>query len=163
MSPKSFARLLGLALALPLLACAAYQAQHQAAKPRAAASEAEAAPVSVSPSGELSELRPDLQIARVKSELKEIKDGLAQQGAYSCCVDPSCTECLLRRGHCPCRDMVRKKAVPCGECTQGWVQGRGIVEGVDAKEVVERSRKAADEANPKDTGEAPPPQDHHHH
>lgn len=158
MSPKSRVRLLGLALALPLLACAAYQAQHQAAKPPAASSEA--APVAVNPKGEFSELRPDLQIARVKSELKEIKDGLAQQGAYSCCVDPSCTECLLRRGHCPCRDMVRKKGVPCGECTQGWVQGRGIVEGVDSKDLVERSRKAADEANPKDTEAAPPP-DHH--
>ncbi len=159
MSPKSRLRLLGLVLALPLLACAAFQAQHQAAKPQAASSEV--APVAVNPKGEFSELRPDLQIARVKSELKEVKDTLAQQGAYSCCVDPPCTECLLRQGHCPCRDMVRKKGVPCGECTQGWVQGRGIVEGVDSKDLVERSRKAADEAAPKDTEAAPPPQDHH--
>jgi hypothetical protein len=162
MSPKSFARLLGLALALPLLGCAAYQAQHQAAKPRAVSRAAEAAPVSVNPKGEFSELQPDLQIARVKGELKEIKDTLAQQGAYSCCVDPPCTECLLRRGHCPCRDAVRKKGAACGECAQGWVQGRGIVEGADAKEVVERSRKAADEAAQKNTGETPPPEHQHH-
>ena len=160
MSSKPLARLFGLALALPLFACAAYQAQHQPAKPHAGSGEAEAAPVSVNPKGEFSELRPDLQIARVKGELSEIKTTLAQQGAYSCCVDPPCTQCVLRPGECHCRDVVRKKGVPCGECTQGWVQGRGIVEGVDAKEVVERSRAA--EANPENSGEAPPPEHQHH-
>lgn len=160
MSPKSCVRLLGLALALPLLACAAYQAQHQAAEPHAASSEA--APVAVNPKGELSELRPDLQIARVKSELKEIKDTLAQQGAYSCCVDPPCTQCVLRPGECHCRDAVRKHGVACGECTHGWIEGRGIVESVDAKELVERSRRAEDEAIRKDAGEAPPPEHPHH-
>ncbi|HEY7216445.1 MAG TPA: hypothetical protein VIC28_17620 [Thermoanaerobaculia bacterium] len=157
MPPKSFVRLFGLALALPLFACAAYQAQHQPAKPPAVAQEI--APVSVRPEGEFSELRPDLQIARVKSELQEIKSNLAQQGAYSCCVEPPCTECLLRRGHCPCRDMVRKKAAACGECTQGWVEGRGIVEGVDAKEVVERRQKLNAQSN---AGETPPPEHQHH-
>jgi hypothetical protein len=160
MSSKPFARLCGLALALPLVACAAYQAQHQAAKPQAGSQEA--APVAVSPSGEFSELRPDLQIARVKGELSEIKTTLAQQGAYSCCVDPPCTQCVLRPGECRCRDVVRKGGVACGECTQGWVDGRGIVEGVDAKELVERSRKEVDEAIRKQSGETPPPEPPHH-
>lgn len=160
MSPKSFVRLLGLALALPLFACAAYQAQHQAAQPPAGAQEI--APVSVRPEGEFSELRPDLQIARVKGELNEIKTTLAQQGAYSCCVDPPCTQCVLHPGECRCRDAVRKHGVACGECTHGWVEGRGIVEGVDAKELVERSRRAEDGAINKGAGEAPPPEPPYH-
>ncbi len=160
MSSKPLARLFGLALALPLVACAAYQAQHQAAAKPSAGSQ-EAAPVTVSPTGEFSELRTDLQLARVKGELEEIKTALAQQGAYSCCVDPPCTQCALRPGECRCRDAVRKHGAACGECTHGWVEGRGIVEGVDAKELVERSRRAEDEALEKKSGEAPPEPPHH--
>lgn len=159
MPPKSFVRLFGLALALPLFACAAYQAQHQPAKPPAGTQEI--APVSVRPEGEFSELRPDLQIARVKGELEEIKTALAQQGAYSCCVDPPCTQCALRPGECHCRDQVRKHGAACGECTHGWVEGRGIVEGVNAKELVERSRRVEDEAIAKEAGKAPPSEHQH--
>jgi hypothetical protein len=155
------ALILSLAVALPLAACAAYRAQHQESEP--AAGNQEAAPVAVQPSGEFSELRPDLQIARVKGELAEIKNNLSHQGRYSCCVDPPCTECLFKYGQCLCREMIRQQRAACGECTQGWIDGKGIVEGVDARELLERSKKLVDPAPGEKSGEEKPPEHHHHH
>jgi hypothetical protein len=160
---SSFFRLVGLALALPLAACAAYQAQHGSAEPPPAAALPETAPVSVRPSGEFSELRPDLQIARVKGELDEIKDNLSHEGRYSCCVDPPCTECLFKYGQCLCREMVRQGRAACGECNQGWIDGRGIVEGVDARELLERSKKLLDPAEGETSGQEKPPEHQHQH
>lgn len=150
---------LGFAIALSLAGCAAYRTQHRAAEPDAGGHEA--VPVAVRPSGEFSELRPDLQIARVKGELDEIKTHLSHQGRYSCCVDPPCTECLFKYGQCLCRDMVRGHRAACGECTQGWIDGKGIVEGVDARELLERSKKLLDE--PAGEGSEAEPPEHHHH
>ena len=120
-------------------------------------------PAPVPPSGEFSGLPPDLQIGRIRGEVSEVKDRLAQQGRYACCVDPPCNQCLLQYGRCACREAVRKGGADfCGECTEGWVEGRGIVEGVDAREILERRRKARQETDREGGGE-PPPQHRHHH
>jgi hypothetical protein len=165
MSRTLAGRLLGLAMTLLLAAaCAAYRAQHQAAA--APAPEAhEASPVAVNPSGEFSELRPDLQIARVKGEAAAVKASLAEQGRYSCCVDPSCTQCLLKYGECHCREAVRKEGPSCGECTEAWIEGKGIVEGVNAWDILVRERKKLEEANRQGSGEEKPPaqEPQHHH
>ena len=159
MSKSSLARLLVVALALPLAACAAYRAQHQAAAP--AASSHEAVPVAVRPSGEFSELAPDLQIGRVKGEVKEVEASLAQQGRYSCCVEPPCTECLLRQGECHCRGVVRQGGPSCGECTGAWIEGKGTVEGVTAQDLLERSREQLEEGKGNGKEKPPEPQPPH--
>jgi hypothetical protein len=162
MSRHPLARLLILALALVLAACAAYQAQHQRAPAPPAASQG-TAPAAIAPAGEFSELPPDLQIGRIQGEVAEVKTRLSQQGHYACCVDPPCNQCLLKFGRCRCREAVRKGGADfCGECTEGWVEGRGIVEGVDVRDILERRRRSRDEAN-RDGGEEPPPPEHRHH
>jgi hypothetical protein len=163
MSRSPFARLLGLSLALFLAACAAYQSQHGSA-PQAGPQAA--APAVVRPSGEFSELAPDGQIARIRGEVAEVKATLARQGRYACCVEPPCTECLLKYGQCHCRDVIREQGPCCGECTEAWIEGRGAVEGVTAWEVLERKKSMLDEANRKGSTVAPPPeppQHQHHH
>lgn len=164
MSRVLVGRLLGLSMTLLLAAgCAAYRAQHQGAAAPATDSH-EASPVAVNPSGEFSELRPDLQIARLKGEVEAAKASLAQQGRYSCCVDPSCSECLLKYGQCHCRDVIRKNGPGCGECTEGWIAGKGIVEGVNAWDILLRERQKLEEANRKGSEEEkPPPEPQHHH
>ena len=125
-------RLLALSFALSLAACAAYQAQHGAAAARTAESGQAAA--TVRPSGEFSKLSPDQQAARVRGEAEEAKASLARQGRYACCIHPSCNECLHKYGQCHCRDAVRKEGPCCGECTEGWLEGKGTVEGAPCPE-----------------------------
>jgi len=161
MSRNPIARLIVLSLALVLAACAAYQTQHRAAAP--AAESHPAAPAAVRPTGEFTELTPDGQIARIRGEAEEAKTLLSQQGHYSCCVHPPCTQCLLKFGECHCRDTVRKGGAACGDCTEAWIKGRGTVEGVSAKEIVERSQKALAGMIPKEGGEEKPPQEQHRH
>jgi hypothetical protein len=163
MSRNPLARLLVLSLALVLAACAAYQAQHQRPPAPPAALQG-TAPDPVPPTGDFSELPPDLQISRIRGEIAEARNRLAQQGRYACCVDPPCNQCLLQYGRCGCREAIRKGGADfCGECTEGWVEGRGIVEGVDVRELLERRRKAREVPNREGGGEPPPQHRHHHH
>jgi hypothetical protein len=161
MSRNPIARLVVLSLDLVLAACAAYQTQHLAAVPAPSADSHETAPAAVRPTGEFSELAPDGQIARVRGEVEMTKAVLAQQGRYSCCIKPACTECLLKYGQCHCRDVVRKEGPCCGECTEGWIEGKGTVEGVTAWELLERKKKMLDETNRQKSGEEKPPEQQH--
>lgn len=148
MTHRPLARLLGLALALALAACAAYQAQH-APPPSVPSSpgnpDAELAAI-LPPSGAFSELTPDGQIARIRGEVEQTKAVLAEEGKYACCVQPACTECLLKRHQCHCRDHIHQQG-PCGECTQGWIEGRGTVEGIDARDLLARKKQMLDTMN----------------
>jgi hypothetical protein len=157
-------RLLGLLCGLWLVACAAYQAQHGQAAVGSQGSQAPSAPAVIRPAGTFSELNEEGQVARIRGEVEEVKADLARQGKYACCVEPPCTECLLKHGECHCRDAVRKDGPCCGECTEAWIEGRGTVEGVTAWDVLEKKKRILDEANRrKGGGEEPekPPQQHH--
>lgn len=154
MSP--FVRLLGFSLALGLVACAAYQAQHGRAGAGGQGSQEPAAPAVIRPAGTFSELDEAGQVARIRGEVEEVKANLAQQGKYACCVEPPCTECLLKHGECHCREAVRKSGPCCGECTEAWIEGRGTVEGVTAWDVLERKKQILDEVNKKPP-QSPPP------
>jgi hypothetical protein len=138
---RPLTRLLGLGLALALAACAAYEAQHAPPPTSAAASPG-------NPDAELAAILPppDSQLTRIRGEVDETREALAEQGKYSCCVRPACTECLLKHGECHCRDHIHQQG-PCGECTQGWIEGRGTVEGMDAKNLLERKLKRVDNMN----------------
>jgi hypothetical protein len=162
MPRSTLTRLIGLCFALTLAACAAYKAQHDAGMapghnhPDAGARAGEA------PGAEFTELPEAAQLARVRGETEAMKAQLAKTGRYACCVEPPCTECLLKYGECHCRETVRKEGPCCGECTEAWVEGRGAVEGVSAWEILERKK---DMLRQNGGGAAPPPQEHnmHHH
>lgn len=153
-------RLSGLFLALLLTACAAYQAQHGGGAP-AASGHGHHAP-SLAPSAEFTELPEEVQISRIRGEAEAVKATLAQQGRYLCCVEPPCTECLLRYGECHCREAIRREGPCCGECTEAWVEGRGAVEGITAWELLERKKSVLDEVNRKGSGGEKPPGEHRH-
>ena len=149
MSRNLRVRLLGLVFALFLTACAAYEAQH-AAFPKSGGHDH-------APPG-------DVRITRLQGEVEEVKAELARQGRYACCVEPACTQCLLKYGECHCREAIRKEGPCCGECTEAWIEGRGAVEGVTAWELLERKKKILDEVNEKKGGgEHPPGEQHQHH
>jgi hypothetical protein len=128
----------GLLVAATLFACTAFRAQH--AGRRAAPAPA---PAEESPAAAFTELGTDRQLARVRGEVSAAQRNLAQAGHYSCCVEPACNECLLKRGECHCRDLVRQSG-PCGECTEAWIEGRGVVAGVNARDLLERKKKLLD-------------------
>jgi hypothetical protein len=115
MPGRPLARLSALTLALALAACAAYQAQHaRSSSPRRAG------------------LPDDPRITRLHGEAAALKAELAREGRYLCCVEPPCTQCLLERGECHCRASLRQEgpcADCCGECRDGWIDGRMVAEG----------------------------------
>jgi len=150
MPRKPSIRLLALLMSLFLTACAAYQAQH--GPPRAA----QAGPEDVSatleairPPGDFTALGDEAQVSRIKGEVEQAKENLARKGQYSCCVRPACSQCLLKYGHCRCREAVKKDGPCCGECTEAWIEGRGAVEGVTAWQILEKKRQILEEANKK--------------
>jgi len=79
------------------------------------------------------------QVAQVKEYVRTAKLTLTKADKYRCCIDGACTFCLLhsKDSSCPCADML--KATPmqpvCAECKWGWTQGKGVVEGVNPKDV----------------------------
>jgi hypothetical protein len=143
-------RLLALAMSLLLTACAAYQAQHTPPRPVVAGPEGDAALLAaVRPPGDFTALGDDAQISRIKGEVEQAKENLARKGQYACCVRPACSQCLLKYGHCHCREAVKKDGPCCGECTEAWIEGRGAVEGVTAWQILEKKRQILEEANGK--------------
>lgn len=151
---------LGLLLAALAGACTAYQHQHAAPPaPRAAAPASEA----------FAALPLDQQLAVVRGEVQATKRRLREQGKYDCCVMPACNQCLLQHGECHCRHAVEKEGGPCcGECTEAWLEGRGMIEGIDAWELLERKKKQQDAGQPA-AGSGKPPaneeqkNEHRHH
>lgn len=75
--------------------------------------------------------------ATIQAQLDALKADLAASGNYSCCVRPSCNECAINSGECHCSRVVAANGPCCGECTQAWIEGRGIVEGVDREQILE--------------------------
>ncbi len=156
-----------LALAVLAAACAAYRHQH--------------APMAVEERSGLPPARPasdafksqklDAQLAEARGEVQAVKRRLREEGKYDCCVMPACNQCLLQSGECHCRRAVEEEQGPCcGECTEAWLEGRGMVEGVDPWELLERKKKQQQEGGeqPPAAGEKPPAggghgHDGHHH
>lgn len=155
MSRQSLKKLSGIFLALSLVACAAYQAQQSAR--REGEKRGGAKGTSVAPDRVFAELPEGDQVARIRGEVSLVKETLARDGRYACCVEPACTECLLKYGECHCREAVQKEGPCCGECTEAWVEGRGAVEGVTAWELLERKKDVLRQVH--EHGEDKPP--HH--
>ncbi len=133
--------LAALIFSLVLSACAVYQAQHQPqhqAQPATALSEGPplSAPADDNLVIRFREQPEAVQQATLLSNLETYKSQLVAQGKYNCCVSPGCNECVIRNGECHCRRVVEKDGPCCGECTQGWIEGRGNVEGVNREEIL---------------------------
>jgi hypothetical protein len=153
MPRKPLVRLFSLLLAVLLTACAAYQAQHNPPRAVQAGPEDAAATLeAIRPPGDFTALGDDAQVSRIKGEVEQAKENLARKGQYSCCVHPACSQCLLKYGHCHCREAVKKDGPCCGECTEAWIEGKGAVEGVTAWDILEKKRKILEEANGKPKG-----------
>jgi hypothetical protein len=153
MPRKPSIRLLALLMSLFLTACAAYQAQHTPPRAVQAGPEDVSATLeAIRPPGDFTALDDGAQVSRIKGEVEQTKASLAQKGQYSCCVRPACSQCLLKYGHCHCREAVKKDGPCCGECTEAWIEGRGTVEGVTAWDILEKKRKILEEANGKPKG-----------
>lgn len=141
-------RLLALLTSLLLTACAAYQAQHTPPRAVNAGPEDVAATLeAIAPPGDFTALGDEAQVSHIKGEVEQAKENLARKGQYSCCVRPACSQCLLKYGHCHCREAVKKDGPCCGECTEAWIEGKGAVEGVTAWDILEKKRKILEEAN----------------
>lgn len=151
MHRSTLVRCLALLAALSLAACAAWQAQHA----RQAGMAAPGPVPSETPGQEFKDLATTRQLTRVRGEVEETRWNLGSEGRYSCCVDPPCSECLLRHGACHCREAVRNRCAACGECTGGWVEGRGVVEGVSAPELLERKERELQEKHQHHHGKPP--------
>ena len=52
-------------------------------------------------------------------------------------MKPACRQCALNAGECHCRRVIDANGPCCGECTQAWVEGRGVTEGVDREQVLQ--------------------------
>ena len=137
--------ILALSASLLLSSCAAYRAQHARSAPAAAPSGASmrgtdsAAPVHVPDQRVVNAIlsqplavKQTLLISEIDRYIEELK----QAGQYDCCVRPACRQCAITAGECHCQQVVEKDGPCCGECTQGWVEGRGEVPGVDREQVL---------------------------
>lgn len=133
---------LAVSAAVLLCSCAAYRAQHarpDAAPARSAATDSEsvkpvmpnARTMAAFESQPLA-VKQNLLISEIDRYVEELK----QAGQYDCCVKPACRQCAITAGECHCQQIVEKDGPCCGECTQGWVEGRGEIAGVDREQVL---------------------------
>jgi len=77
-------------------------------------------------------------------EREELRERLMREGRYECCVKPGCTECIGKRDSCGCYLDIRKDDPICGECFDGYKEGRGKLKLVSIVEL-EKIRKNAQE------------------
>ncbi|MBX7221417.1 MAG: hypothetical protein K1Y36_15815 [Blastocatellia bacterium] len=89
-------------------------------------------------------------LPEVRASLNQIKQTLASEGNYACCIGGGCDSCALE-GACFCGEQLTKSLntpknvrIPkkpkedegvCGECWHGWHAGNGLFEGVEANQV----------------------------
>ena len=65
------------------------------------------------------------KIGKVRSDLNDAKETLAEEGNYVCCIEESCDYCALNEGSCPCYNELKAGRHVCIECYAGWQQGMG--------------------------------------
>jgi hypothetical protein len=131
-----------LATALPMVlllaSCAVYKAQHGGTDVNTSRGEEAAQQLPADPQTVSSfEAQPlGLKQAVLISELDKYREELKANGKYDCCVKPVCHQCAMTRGECHCRRDIDTTS-PCGECVQGWMEGRGNTMEVDLDRLLE--------------------------
>ena len=132
-----------LSAAFLLTTCAAYHAQHGVSMSASSgalvpsASEGSEAPAPAPAPAPASTDPLDVRQAALNAEVSKYMADLEANGRYECCVKPACRQCALSAGECHCRRVIDANGPCCGECTQAWVDGRGVAEGVDREKVLE--------------------------
>lgn len=76
------------------------------------------------------------------SEREELRDSLRNAGQYDCCVKPGCMECIASLDSCGCYIAIKQNDPICGECLNGYREGRGKLKLVSIVEL-ERIRNKA--------------------
>lgn len=137
MHRKALAVVLVLVALAVISGCAAYQAQHAGTGPAASHEHHKMQP----PSSLFTMKSSEEKLAQIHGEMEETKQSLAEEGKYACCIRPACNQCLLRFGVCRCRKAIQEQGLGCGECMEGWKEGRGTVEGVTPAELLERQKQ----------------------
>ncbi len=75
------------------------------------------------------------ELILARKSLNEAKQILQSENRYNCCIGGGCASCALT-GDCQCGAALAKKTGGvCGECLEGWQQGRGAFAGISADEV----------------------------
>ena len=75
------------------------------------------------------------KLEEVRSQLAKTKDGMMQDGKYSCCISPSCDFCALAADGCPCGENLSKGGAVCHECKGGWMAGYGALQDIKPEDV----------------------------
>lgn len=78
---------------------------------------------------------PEEELEQIHARLEAVKARLFDEGAYNCCVEPSCDWCALHEGSCDCFTNLQAGGEVCPGCGLGWHNGQGIAEGVDPDDV----------------------------
>jgi len=85
--------------------------------------------------GSSAELSPNDRISKARAMLEEVKEDLAKEGKYNCCIKDPCDRCALDHQNCSCGDEVKSGGAVCSDCYAGWQRGDGNVPGVKASSV----------------------------
>ena len=81
------------------------------------------------------------QISSLPSDkIEAMKEALLKEGLYDCCMKPGCTLCISQDQRCDCYLDIARKDPICGECFEGYKEGRGKLKLVSIVEL-ERIRK----------------------
>ncbi|MBI4419030.1 MAG: hypothetical protein HY563_09640 [Ignavibacteriales bacterium] len=90
-------------------------------------------------------LRSDSVKTRVTlsvAERERLREWLMREGRYDCCTKPGCTECITSRDSCGCSLAIKQKDPICGECLDGYKEGRGKFKLVSIVELEQIRNKA---------------------
>ncbi len=75
------------------------------------------------------------ELILARQSLNEAKQILQSENRFNCCIGGGCASCALA-GDCQCgAALANKTGGVCGECLEGWQQGRGAFAGIEPSEV----------------------------
>src|SRR5579871_6687239 len=78
------------------------------------------------PTGDAQQLRRQVETATAKA---------AGKGEFACCIQPTCSWCMLQIGKCTCALGVGSGRWACRECHGGWEAGQGRIPGKSRDDV----------------------------
>lgn len=78
---------------------------------------------------------PPKEAVRLQKSVDSYKAGLAKQGKFTCCVNPSCDFCATHMGMCPCGKMAAMDKPVCRECKGPSEAGEGVIAGKTAAQI----------------------------
>ena len=68
-------------------------------------------------------------------ERNEFREALMREGRYDCCIKPGCMECIRNIDSCKCYFDIKNEDPICGECLDGYKEGKGKLKLVSIVEL----------------------------